>query len=112
MRDVLKRTYYGVLSVSLLQSALARPQQAATDEEASGLRQAAYLFQGLLMNHGFAQGNKHTAYAGLEWFLFYNDLGLITASDDDVISMCYSAENDKGSVDQIEEWLRSNVKSA
>lgn len=109
MRDVMQETYYGVLNAGLLQSALARPKQAAKYEEAAGLKQGAYLFQGLLMNHGFAQGNKRTAYAALEWFLLINELGRVGGSDDEVVAMCFSAENDKWSVDQIEAWLKANV---
>lgn len=110
MRDIMHETYYGVLNHGLLESALARSQQAEKYEQASGLRQAAYLFQGLLMNHGFAQGNKRTAYTALEWFLWRNNLGEVVATDDDIIAMCMSAENDKWSVDRIEAWLSQHVK--
>lgn len=111
MRDVMKESYYGVLNEGLLQSALARPQQAALYEDASGLRQAAYLFQGVLMNHGFAQGNKRTAFTALGWFLHRNALGSIVAPPHECIRMCMSAENDKWSVDQIEAWLKANIEA-
>ena len=61
------------------------------------------------MNHGFVQGNKRTAYAITEWFLWRNGLGMIMASDAELISFCYTAENDKWSVDQLDEWLRSHI---
>ena len=110
MRDKMRETYYGVLNEGLLRSALARPRNAAEYEEADGLKQAAYLFHGLLMNHGFVQGNKRTAYLVLEWFLEVNALGEIGASDDDIIAMCYAAENDKWTPDQIAQWLREHVQ--
>ena len=109
MRDVMREEYYGVLNEGLLRSALARPQQAAAYEQAGGLRQAAYLFQGILMNHGFAQGNKRTAFLALGWFVSMNELGEITASQAEKIAMCYAAENQKWSVDQIEAWLEPHV---
>ena len=109
MRDLWGETFYGPCRPELLQSAIARPIHAACYEEADGLRQAAYLFQGLLMNHGFRQGNKRTAYAKLEWFLSVNHLGSITASDDDVIHFCLNAENDQWSINEIESWLRDNT---
>jgi len=109
MRDKMKEKYYGVLNEGLLKSALARPIHAAQYENADGLKQAAYLFQGLLMNHGFVQGNKRAAYLALEWFLEVNQLGPINAPDDDIIAMCYAAENEKWSVDQIANWLRDHV---
>jgi len=102
-------TFYGAHRPELLQSALARPHQAACYEGADGLRQAAYLFQGILMNHGFVQGNKRTAYAVLEWFLFANQLGTLVACNDTIVRFCLCAENEKWSVDQIEHWLRGNV---
>ena len=110
MRDQMRETYYGILNEGLLQSALARPQNAAQYEEADRLKQAAYLFHGLLMNHGFVQGNKRTAYLALEWFLEMNSLGEIGASDEDVIAMCSAAESDQWTVEQIAQWLRDHVK--
>ena len=110
MRDLWNESYYGPCWPNLLQSALARPIHAACFEKADGIRQSAYLFQGLLMNHGFRQGNKRTAYAMLEWFLDVNQLGSVSATDDEVIQFCLSAENEKWSIDEIEKWLRWNVE--
>lgn len=110
MRDKMRETYYGVLNEGLLRSALARPRNAAQYENAEGLEQAAYLFHGLLMNHGFVQGNKRTAYLALEWFLEMNSLGSIGASDEDIIAMSYGAENDKWTVEQIVLWLGDRVR--
>lgn len=109
MRDLMQESFYGVLNERLLRSALARPQQAAQYENASGLRQAAYLFQGLLMNHGFAQGNKRSAFAALGWFLCVNKLGRMNCTLAERSSMCYAAENDKWTVDQLDAWLSKNV---
>src|SRR3954464_7317473 len=106
MHSVWGETYYGLHRPELLESALARPLHAAVYENADGLRQAAYLFQGLLMNHGFVQGNKRTAYAMLEWFLHANSLGSITATDEGAVEFCLRAENEKWSIDTIESWLR------
>lgn len=110
MRDKMGETYYGVLNEGGLRSALARPQGAAHHEQADGLKRAAYLFHGLLMNHGFAQGNKRTAYLALEWFLQANSPGEITASDEDIIAMCHSAENEEWTVQRIARWLRDQVR--
>ena len=111
MRELWNETYFGPIHSSLLQSAIARPIHAACYEQADGLRQAAYLFQGVLMNHGFRQGNKRTSYALLEWFLTVNNLGAVIASDDDVVRFCVDAENSKWSIDEIEFWLRENVST-
>lgn len=110
MRDKMHESYYGVLHEGLLKSALARPRNAAAYENADGLRQAAYLCHGLLTNHGFAQGNKRTAYLALEWFLAANALGTIETSDDELIAMCYAAENAQWDVDRLTAWLRARVR--
>src|SRR5688572_12327181 len=101
MREHWCETYFGVANAGLLQSALARPQQASHYEAADPVRQAAYLFQGLLMNHGFLQGNNRTAWLALRWFLRKNRIAEITAKQQAIIDMCYRAENDKWSVDEI-----------
>ena len=110
MRDKMQETYYGTLNESLLRSALARPQNAAHYENADGLTQAAYLFHGLLMNHGFIQGNKRTAYLALEWFLQMNALGEMVACDDEIIAMVYAVERDKWAVEHITQWLRDHLR--
>lgn len=111
MRDHWHETYFGVASPGLLQSALTRPQHASHYESADGLRQAAYLFHGLLMNHGFLQGNKRTAWLALRWFLRRNRIAEITAAKGAIIDMVYRAENEKWSVNQMESWLRENCAS-
>jgi death-on-curing protein len=108
MRDTWREPLYGPSRPELLESALFRPRQAAHYEAADGVRQAAYLFHGLLMNHGFVQGNKRTAYAALEWFLWRNRIIRIEAADDEIVAFCYSAENEKWPVDLIEAWLREH----
>ncbi len=109
MRDLMGEPYYGVLNKGLLESALSRPMQAANYESADMFQQAAYLFQGLLMNHGFVQGNKRSAYLSLEWFLSNNGGYKIKASDDEIVDFCVLAENEKWSIKKIEKWLRKNV---
>ena len=80
MRERWHECYFGVSNPGILQSALARPRQARHYEQADGLRQAAYLFQGLLMNHGFVQGNKRTAWLSLRWFLQRNQIAKVNAT--------------------------------
>ncbi|MDA1048906.1 MAG: Fic family protein [Planctomycetota bacterium] len=109
MHDAWQEEYYGPHRPELLESALARPRQAAAYAEADAISQSAYLFHGLLMNHGFVQGDKRTAYATLEWFLHTNHIAKITASDEAVVAFCLNAENEKWSVEQVDAWLRSNA---
>lgn len=52
---------YGVADRTLVESALARPQQAAAYENADLIRQAATWCFGLIKNHPWIGGNKRTA---------------------------------------------------
>ena len=63
---------YGVFDRALIESALARPQQAAAFENADLIRQAATLYLGLIKNHPWVGGNKRTATAVTDEFLFRN----------------------------------------
>lgn len=63
-------THIGVTDRPLIESALARPQQAAAYENASIFRQAATLCFGLIKNHPWVGGNKRTTTAIAEAFLF------------------------------------------
>ncbi len=101
--------YLGILDEGRLASALARPKHAAKYEGADHIRQAAYVFHGLLMNHGFVQGNKRTAYLALEWFLLANHVGQIQTTDETVIAMCLAVVEEHWDVDRIDGWLREHV---
>ncbi|MFQ5491219.1 MAG: type II toxin-antitoxin system death-on-curing family toxin [Phycisphaerae bacterium] len=101
--------FQGVLSEDGLRSALARPQHAELYEDADLVRQAAFLFHGLLMNHGFVQGNKRTAYLALEWFLHANRVGQIVTTDEAVIDMCLAVVEEHWDVDHLESWLREHL---
>ncbi len=61
-----------LLNLGQLESALARPQNAAAYENADVARQAASLFWGVAANHAFRDGNKRTAAVLLRSFLNLN----------------------------------------
>lgn len=74
----------GVRDVGMLESALFRPQQkeAYGDPDIADLA-AAYLF-GIAKNHPFVDGNKRTALAAADLFLYFNGFNL-EADEDDLI---------------------------
>ena len=74
----------GIRDEEMLESALARPLQ----KEAYGTPDlaelaAAYLY-GIAKNHPFVDGNKRTAFAAADLFLYFNGLS-VEASDEDII---------------------------
>lgn len=103
-------TRFGVFDRKLVESALARPQHAATYENSDLIRQAATLLLGLIKNHPWEGGNKRTATSLTNLFLKRNGYK-IAAPTSELIDLCLKVESDKWKVDEIENWLRSRVKS-
>lgn len=101
-------TRYGVADRALIESALARPQQAAAYENASLYRQAATLCFGLIKNHPWIGGNKRTATAITEAFLFRNGW-LVAYSQAEIVELVLAIESDIYSVDEIESWYRQRA---
>lgn len=98
----------GVFERSLVESALARPQQAAFYEGADLIRQAATLCFGLIKNHPWIGGNKRTATAILSSFLWRNGLRLMSSTKDNV-EMSLAVDANRWGVDAIEVWLRQRT---
>lgn len=102
-------TRFGVFDKMLIESALARPQQAAHYENADLVRQAATLCFGLIKNHPWEGGNKRTATFLTNLFLKRNGWKLM-AQTSDIIAMVLAVEADDWKVDEIQSWLRERVR--
>ena len=100
---------YGVFDRALVESTLARPQQAAAFEKADLIRQAATLCFGLIKNHPWVGGNKRTATAVTDEFLFRNGYE-VEATTAETVEMVLAVEGDRLGVDEIENWLRARVR--
>ena len=105
---LLGETRYGVFDRSLVESALARPKQAAEYEGADLIRQAATLCFGLIKNHPWVGGNKRTAAALLDEFLDRNGVDLIS-DPAELIEMVLAVEAGRWQIAEIDSWLRRNV---
>jgi death-on-curing protein len=100
--------HYGVFDRSLVESALARPKQAASYEGADLLRQSATLCYGLIKNHPWVGGNKRTATAIAREFLRRNGMKLSSATGE-IIRLVTAIESDRWGVNEIEDWFRERV---
>ena len=100
----------GVRDETLLESALARPQQlfAYGDPAPDLAALAASLACALAKNHPFVDGNKRTAHVCYYVFLALNDGHLDAPLDEMYVKMLGLAE---GSMDETEfaEWLRPRI---
>ena len=105
----LGETRFGVFDRNLIESALARPQQAANYENADIIRQAATLLFGLIKNHPWEGGNKRTATFLTNLFLKRNYWRLKTTVPE-IVEMVLAVECDKWQTEEIESWLCSRVE--
>ena len=99
---------FGVDSRALIESALARTQQSATYENADLIRQSATLYFGLIKNHPWLGGNKRTATALVDEFLFRNGFE-IECTVEEIIELVLAIESNEIGVDEIDNWLRIKV---
>ena len=105
----LGETRFGVFDRNLIESALARPQHAATYENADIIRQSATLLYGLIKNHPWEGGNKRTATFLTNLFLKRNGWRLETSTSE-IVELVLAVESDKWQVTEIENWLRPRVR--
>lgn len=99
---------YGVFDRALLESTLARPEKSANYERADLVRQAATLCLVLIRNHHWVGGNKRTATALVDEFLFRNGIE-VKASLIDLLELVVAVEAGRWEVDEIESWLHQHV---
>lgn len=101
----------GVRDETLLESALARPQQRyAYAEPAPDLAAlAASLAHGLARNHPFVDGNKRTAHVCYRTFLLLNGMDVVASDEEKYLSMLALASGQLGE-DDFAAWLRPRLK--
>jgi death-on-curing protein len=103
----------GVRDDNLLDSALARPQQAHAygDPPLDLADLAASLAFGLARNHPFVDGNKRTAHVCYRVFLALNNVQLDASDEDKYVTMIALAE---GSLSEagFAAWLRARISLA
>jgi death on curing protein len=99
---------YAIRDESLLESALAKPQQHFHYADAANIFEiAASLGFGLAKNHPFADGNKRIAFAAMGVFLQMNGYE-ITAPEVDAVATILSLAEGNLSEKQLAAWLQAN----
>ena len=100
----------GLRDLGLLESAVMRPQATFGGDDLYPTIElkAAALVQSLLLNHVFVDGNKRTALATLEYFLYLNGIE-IEATQREKVDFTLWAENEKPKLEQIATWIKKHA---
>ena len=100
----------GIRDQSLLESALARPEQLAAYSTPDAAALAAAYGYGIARNHPFADGNKRSAFVATLLFLRLNGRNL-AANDADKVLVMLDVAAGNISEDTFADWIRrhSNV---
>ena len=98
----------GIRDVGALESALHRPQTGYYDTH---IHEAAALFESLLQNHPFVDGNKRVAFAVVDVFLRINGY-TITASSTTIYKYIMKLlEEDAFDMEHLVPWLQHIVQT-
>jgi death-on-curing protein len=99
----------GVRDLGLVESALARPQNLAAYGEPDAAELAAAYAFGLAKNHGFADGNKRTAWVAARLFLADNGYTLQVNGTEAVLMVEAMAA---GTLDEpaVADWFRARMR--
>jgi death on curing protein len=102
---------YGLLNAGMLESALARPQNLYSYQQADLFSLAGAYGYGIAKNHAFIDGNKRTAFMVMLTFLQVNGWRLIVPEPAVVVTMQQVAD---GIVTEslLANWLRENSQEA
>jgi death on curing protein len=97
----------GVRDRGLLESALFRPQTGYYDDIAA---MAAALFESLLMNHPFVDGNKRVAFFATDVFLRLNHWRMDVDPDEAHAFLIALLESRTSDFEHLLPWIRSALK--
>lgn len=99
----------GIRDHGLLESALFRPQ---TGYYAHIEEMAAALFESLLVNHAFVDGNKRVAFFATDIFLRLNGWKLVATADDGEQLIVGMLEANDCSFEKILKWIQERISAA
>lgn len=97
----------GVRDLGLLESALHRP---VTGYYRDLVESAAALFESLLMNHPFVDGNKRVAFFATDVFLRLNGWRIVVQPEDAHRHLIDLLERGECNLETLDAWLRASVQ--
>jgi len=103
----------GIRDINGLEAALARPYATFDQQELypTAVEKAAAIFESIIINHPFIDGNKRTAYVLMKLILFEAELDIV-ASQDEKYEMVISASKGEMRFGEIKIWLSSKTRKS
>lgn len=100
----------GIRDQAGLEAALARPYMTFDGQDLypTAVDKAAAIFESLIINHPFIDGNKRTAFVLLRLTLLDEDID-VDATQEEKYDMAISASMGSIHFDEIKDWLQSNL---
>ena len=104
--------YAGVRDKGLLESAIHRPFQTFDGKELypSSIEKAAAIFESLIKNHPFIDGNKRIAYVLMRLILLQYELDIVESQEEKFEFVIRSAEGHL-KFDDIKKWIETRIVS-
>ena len=102
---------HGLRDESLLESALARPQNLHAYGEDDRFQLAASYAEAIARNHAFVDGNKRTAFTASVAFLRDNGYDLIKRDDDGYVTVMENLGQGKITREEAAIYLKENSRS-
>lgn len=101
----------GVRDNAALESAINRPFQTFDGQELypDPIDKAAAIFESIISNHPFIDGNKRTAYVLMRLFI-KQDMQDIEATEDDKFDFVLKSAKGELTFDEIRAWIRSKLR--
>jgi len=96
----------GIRDMGLLESALFRPQTGYYNDLAE---MGAALFESLILNHAFVDGNKRTAFFGTDVFFRLNGYRLEVVATEAHSFLISLLENRQCNYDNLLPWIRQSI---
>jgi len=103
---------HGLRDQNLLLAEIARPFQTFDQQELypTPIEKAAAIFESLIINHPFIDGNKRTAYLMLRYVLSVNGFDVM-AFEDEKYKMTIAASSGEIRFDEIKLWVENHLVS-
>jgi death-on-curing protein len=100
----------GIRDIGALQAVLARPYATfdQNDLYPTSIDKASALFESIIINHPFVDGNKRISYVLMRIILLHDNLDIV-ASQSEKYNFVISASKGESRYDEIKQWLKDHI---